>query len=51
VELGVPLLGQIPLYVPVLTGGDTGLPIVVAEPQSPAAIALTETADRVRSTS
>ncbi|HVD60699.1 MAG TPA: P-loop NTPase, partial [Gemmatimonadaceae bacterium] len=24
-ELGVPLIGQIPLYQPVLTGGDTGL--------------------------
>ena len=49
VELGVPLLGQIPLYPPVLTGGDTGLPIVVAEPDSAAAIALTNTAERIRS--
>ena len=48
VELGVPLLGQIPLYPPVLTGGDTGLPIVVAEPDSAAAIALTKTAERIR---
>jgi ATP-binding protein involved in chromosome partitioning len=48
VELGVPLLGQIPLYPPVLTGGDTGVPIVVAEPNSAAAIALTETAERIR---
>ena len=48
VELGVPLLGQIPLYPPVLTGGDTGLPIVVAEPESAAAIALTKTAERIR---
>jgi ATP-binding protein involved in chromosome partitioning len=47
VELGVPLLGQIPLYPPVLTGGDTGLPIVVGEPGSSAAVALTKTAERV----
>jgi len=50
-ELGVPLLGQIPLYPPVLTGGDTGLPIVVAEPDSTAAVALTQTAERVRAIS
>jgi ATP-binding protein involved in chromosome partitioning len=43
-ELGVPLLGQVPLYQPVLTGGDTGLPIVVGEPDSPAARALSATA-------
>jgi ATP-binding protein involved in chromosome partitioning len=46
-ELGVPLLGQIPLYAPVLAGGDTGMPIVVGEPESPAAVALTKTAERV----
>jgi ATP-binding protein involved in chromosome partitioning len=46
-ELGVPLLGQIPLYPPVLAGGDTGLPIVVGEPESPAAVALMETAKRI----
>jgi ATP-binding protein involved in chromosome partitioning len=47
VELGVPLLGQIPLYPPVLTGGDTGLPIVVGEPGSSAAAALRGTAERL----
>ena len=47
VELGVPLLGQIPLYPPVLTGGDTGLPIVVGEPASSAATALEQTAERI----
>jgi ATP-binding protein involved in chromosome partitioning len=46
-ELGIPLLGQIPLYPPVLAGGDTGLPIVVGEPESPAAVALMETAKRI----
>jgi ATP-binding protein involved in chromosome partitioning len=47
VELGVPLLGQIPLYAPVLAGGDAGMPIVVGEPSSPAATELTKTAERV----
>ena len=47
-ELGVPLLGEIPLYPRVLEGGDTGRPIVVAEPDSSAARALTATADQLR---
>ncbi len=36
-ELGVPLLGEVPLYPPVLEGGDSGMPIVVAAPESTAA--------------
>lgn len=47
-ELGVPLLGEIPLYPRVLEGGDTGRPIVVAEPSSQAARALTSTTDQLR---
>ena len=39
-ELGVPLLGEIPLYQPVMSGGDTGAPIVIAEPESGAGRAL-----------
>jgi ATP-binding protein involved in chromosome partitioning len=46
-ELGVPLLGRIPLYPQVLAGGDLGLPIVVGEPGSTAAVALRETAERI----
>ena len=46
-ELGVPLIGQIPLYPPVLAGAEVGLPIVVGEPESAAAVALTRTAERV----
>lgn len=46
-ELGVPLLGKIPLYPQILAGGDLGLPIVVGEPESAAAIALRETANRI----
>lgn len=47
-ELGVPLLGRIPLYQQVLAGGDAGTPIVVSEPQSTAALSLNETAERIR---
>lgn len=40
----VPLLGQIPLDQAVREGGDTGAPVVVAAPDSPAAIAIAEIA-------
>jgi ATP-binding protein involved in chromosome partitioning len=46
-ELKVPLLGEIPLYQPVMSGGDTGAPIVVAEPDSPAGKALIDVAGRL----
>jgi len=46
-ELGVPLLGEIPLYPPVRTGGDEGVPIVLSEPESAAARALEDAAGRV----
>ena len=52
-ELGVPLLGEIPLYTPVREGGDDGRPIVVADPTSTAARQLIALASRIaeRSTS
>jgi ATP-binding protein involved in chromosome partitioning len=40
-ELQVPLLGQIPLYPPVLEGADHGAPIVASQPESHAAQKLT----------
>ena len=43
--LGVPLIGQIPLVPAIREGGDTGVPIVVSEPDSPAAIALRDAAE------
>ncbi len=46
-ELNVPLLGEIPLYQPVMAGGDTGAPIVVAEPESAAGKALIALGGRV----
>ena len=46
-ELELPLLGEIPLAPPVREGGDTGLPIVVAEPDSAAAKALNAVAEKI----
>jgi ATP-binding protein involved in chromosome partitioning len=46
-EVGVPLLGQIPIDPRIVEGGDTGRPIVDAEPTAPAARALLAVADRV----
>jgi ATP-binding protein involved in chromosome partitioning len=48
-ELGLPLLGQVPLYPRVLEGADRGEPIVVGEPQSSAARAITSIAERIKS--
>jgi ATP-binding protein involved in chromosome partitioning len=36
----VPLLGQLPLDVRLREGGDAGLPVVLSDPDSPAAVAL-----------
>ena len=47
-EVGLPLLGQIPLYPRVMEGGDVGAPIVEADPASSAAKALVGIAERVR---
>jgi ATP-binding protein involved in chromosome partitioning len=46
-ELELPLLSQIPLYPRVMEGGDTGNPIVVAEPESAAAKALDKLAAHI----
>ena len=46
-ELGVPLLGRIPLEPAVAEAGDGGLPVIAADPTSPAAVALLETARAV----
>jgi len=46
-ELGVPLLGQVPLEQAVREGGDLGRPVMLAEPTSEAARAFREVAARV----
>ncbi|SDY05428.1 ATP-binding protein involved in chromosome partitioning [Micromonospora pattaloongensis] len=43
----VPLLGQIPLDTRVREAGDSGTPIVLAEPTAPAAVALNGVAERL----
>src|SRR5699024_6330889 len=43
----VPLLGQIPLETAVREGGDSGVPITLSHPDSPAGKALNEIADRL----
>jgi ATP-binding protein involved in chromosome partitioning len=40
----VPLLAQVPLDVRLREGGDAGTPVVLADPQSPAAVVLAEVA-------
>lgn len=46
-ELGVPLLGCVPLEIGLREGGDTGLPIVVGSPESASAKALREIAQKI----
>ncbi len=46
--LGVPVLGCIPLEMALREGGDRGVPLVLANPHSPAAQALRATAQAVR---
>jgi len=46
-ELGVSLLGGIPLEMPVREGCDNGVPIVIAHPESAAAIELMAIAQRI----
>jgi ATP-binding protein involved in chromosome partitioning len=44
--MGVPFLGRIPIYQPIREGGDSGNPIVIAEPDSVAARAFLNVAER-----
>ncbi len=46
-KLGIPFLGHIPIDPAIRAGGDTGMPIVVADPASPQAKAFREIADAV----
>jgi ATP-binding protein involved in chromosome partitioning len=45
-ELGVPFLGRIPIYQPIREGGDSGVPIVVSEPESPSGQAFMAVAEQ-----
>lgn len=46
-EMNVPFLGRIPIYEPIRVGGDTGVPITIGEPKSPAAQAIRAAAERL----
>lgn len=47
-ELGVPLLGQVPLDLALREAGDRGVPVVVGAPDSPSALALNAAAAALR---
>ena len=46
-ELNVPLLGCVPLEIPLREGGDSGVPIVAGDPDSASAQALTAIAQQI----
>jgi len=46
-ELGIPLLAEIPIHPRIVGDADSGLPIVVGDPESGAASALTQLAERI----
>jgi ATP-binding protein involved in chromosome partitioning len=46
-EMKIPFLGRIPIYEPIRVGGDTGVPIVIGEPKSPAAQAFRAAAQQL----
>jgi ATP-binding protein involved in chromosome partitioning len=45
-DMSIPFLGRLPIYQPIRVGGDTGTPIVVSEPDSPAAQAFRSVAEQ-----
>jgi ATP-binding protein involved in chromosome partitioning len=45
-DLGVPFVGRIPIYQPIREGSDTGVPLMISEPDSPAGRALVAAAER-----
>jgi ATP-binding protein involved in chromosome partitioning len=45
-ELGIPFVGRIPIYQPIREGGDSGVPLMISDPESPAAHAFMAAAER-----
>ena len=43
----MPVLGSVPISIPLRQGGDTGLPVVLGDPSDPAAVAPSDIADRL----
>ena len=46
-QLGVAFIGHIPIYQPIREGSDSGVPLVMSEPNSPASRAFMAAAERV----
>ena len=45
-DLGIPFVGRIPIYQPIREGSDIGVPLMISEPESPAARAFMAAAER-----
>jgi len=45
-ELGIPFIGRVPIYQPIREGSDIGVPLMISEPDSPAARAFMAAAER-----
>lgn len=45
--LDVPFLGRIPLYQPIREGGDSGVPLMIGDPEAPAARAIMAAAEQL----
>ena len=45
-EMSIPFLGRIPISEPLRVGGDTGMPIVLSDPTSPASLAFMSAAEQ-----
>jgi ATP-binding protein involved in chromosome partitioning len=45
-DLNIPFIGSIPIYQPIREGSDTGVPLMISEPGSPAARAFMAAAER-----
>jgi len=46
-RLGLPFVGRIPIYQPIREGSDSGVPLMISEPESPAGRAFMAAAERV----
>jgi ATP-binding protein involved in chromosome partitioning len=46
-DLKIPFLGRIPIYQPIREGSDTGVPLLVSEPDAPASRAFVAAAERM----
>ncbi len=45
-DLGIPFMGRIPVYQPIREGSDSGVPLMISDPDSPAARAFMAAAER-----